>query len=150
MNMGEIKTLVLVYEHSVGNEFVAKPDEEIVALWKTDRKIKIIGSQICVHISDDPLANVSACAELSLEPRMTIDLYIPGEKSESCRVINHMFLFQQVLTNGAHHTPRPNIVMFPKGDYITLEKDSTIHLIDKADYAGHTGSTWAIVYYLEG
>ncbi|MBA7550233.1 hypothetical protein ES705_42743 [subsurface metagenome] len=147
--MPEVKTLVLAFEHNVGNEYPLQPDEKVVALWKADRKIKIIGSMLCIHISETLLEMASAIAEITLEPRTTMDLYKGGEKSEPSRVINFFHFYFNALTSGAYQTLGPNIVMFPAGHFITVEKDSTIHLIDKSHAADNTGSTWALVFYTE-
>jgi len=149
MNMGEVKTLMLAYEHETGLEFKEQPEEQIVALWKADRNIKIIGSLLQIHISNSPIEDCSAMAEITLEPRISMDPYIGGEKSERTRVINHYFFHQQVLTSGHHMGPPPNIVMFPPGEYISVAKDTTIHLIDKASISGRKGTTIALVYFVE-
>jgi len=147
--MGEVKTLMLAYEHETGLEFKEQPEEQIVALWKADRKIKIIGSMLQIHISNSPIADCSAMAEITLEPRISLDPYVGGEKSERTRVINHFFFHQQILTSGHHMQPTANIVMFPDGDFISVDKDTTIHLIDKASISGRKGTTLALVYFTE-
>jgi len=150
MNMGEVKTLMLAYEHETGMEFLEQPDEQVVAVWKPDRNIKIIGAMLQIHISNSPIADCSAMAELTLEGRISMDPYIGGEKSEKTRVILHYFFHQQVLTSGHHMGPPPNIVMFPKGEYISVQKDTAINLIDKASISGRKGTTIGLIYYLEG
>jgi hypothetical protein len=147
--MGEVKTLILAHEHDAEHEFVKQPDEQISALWKTDRNIKIIGSMLAIHISTSPMADVSVCAELTLEPRISLDVYIGGEKSEPARVINFCFFNRQLLTSGAVHHPAPNIVMFPDGEYISVAKDTTIHLIDKASIPAQRGTTYGVIWYIE-
>lgn len=149
MNMGEVKTLILAYEHETGLEFAQQPNEEVVATWKPDRNIQIIGAMLQIHISNSPIADCSAMAELTLEGRISMDPYIGGEKSEKVRVILYYFFHQQVLTSGHHMGPPPNIVMFPKGDYISVQKDTAINLIDKASIAGRKGTTIGTIYYLE-
>jgi len=148
--MGEVKTLILGMEHDTGKEFKQSPEQGIDALWKADRKIRIIGSLFMIHVSTAPPVKGWVQAELTLEPRITLDVSVGGEKSEPARVINYFFYFTNIAgTAGLLAQQPPNIVMFPKGDHITIEKDTTINLITSASLADQKGTSFALLYYIE-